>query len=125
LNILEDDIIEIIYSCLNGAFSDEYNEIKINNLHSITAIVSAQYGSQIIENIDCCEDIYNIDFNNVKQNSGNYYTNQGACFAITRTSKTLTRAKEYLEQDLSVIKFNGMNYRKDICNNSTKSSVRY
>ena len=42
LNILEDDIIEIIYSCINGAFSDEYEIIKTNNLHSITAIVSAQ-----------------------------------------------------------------------------------
>lgn len=125
LNILEDDIVEIIYSCINGAFSDEYNELKINNFHSITAIVSSQYGSQVIENTDCCEDINNIDFINVKQNSGKYYTNQGACFSITRISKTLTRAKEYLAQDLSVIKFNGMNYRKDICDKSIISSMKY
>ena len=115
LNILEDDIIEIIYSCINGAFSDEYEIIKTNNLHSITAIVSAQLENRLINNLDICEDIDNIDFIGIKQNGVNIYTHQGNCFAITRTSKTLTRAKEYLAQDLSVIKFDGMNYRKDIC----------
>ena len=115
LNILEDDIIEIIYSCINGAFSDEYEIIKTNNLHSITAIVSAQLENRLINNLDICEDIDNIDFIGIKQDGVNIYTHQGNCFAITRTSKTLTRAKEYLAQDLSVIKFDGMNYRKDIC----------
>ena len=115
LNILEDDIIEIIYSCINGAFSDEYEIIKTNNLHSITAIVSAQLENQLINNLDICEDIDNIDFIGVRQDSEKIYTHQGNCFAITRTSKTLTRAKEYLAQDLSVIKFSGINYRKDIC----------
>ena len=115
LNILEDDIIEIIYSCINGAFSDEYETIKTNNLHSITAIVSAQLENQLINNLDICEDIDNIDFIGAKQDCEKIYTHQGNCFAITRISKTLTRAKEYLAQDLSVIKFDGMNYRKDIC----------
>lgn len=115
LNILEDDILEIIYSCINGAFSDEYSEIKTNNMHSVTSVVSAQTENQVIKNIDRCEDIDNVDFINVKQDGESYYTLQGNCFSLTRVSKTLTRAKEYLAQDLSVIKFDGMNYRKDIC----------
>ena len=96
LNILEDDIIEIIYSCINGAFSDEYEIIKTNNLHSITAIVSAQLENRLINNLDICEDIDNIDFIGIKQDGVNIYTHQGNCFAITRTSKTLTRAKQRL-----------------------------
>lgn len=115
LNLLDDNIIELMYSCINGAFSDEYEEIKVNNLHSVTAVVSAQIENQLIKNLDISEDIDNIDFINVKQEDENYYTHQGNCFAITRMSKTLTRAKEYLAQDLSVIKFEGMSYRKDIC----------
>lgn len=114
LNLIEGNLLEIFQACINGAFSDDFEQIQTNNLCTATIVVSSDTENQLIKGIDNIEDIENLDFINAKQIEEKYLTTQGQCFAITRFSKTLTRAKHYLAQDLSVINFNGMKYRKDI-----------
>ena len=62
------------------------------------------------------DDIGNVDFIGCKKNlSGEYFTAKGECFVLTRTATTISRAKEYLYDDLNRIKFDGIKYRSDIC----------
>jgi phosphoribosylamine--glycine ligase len=118
LNLVEDDLIKIFMACIDGLFADEYEEIKTNNLSSVSAVVTSRQASQTINGLDFIEDINNIDFSPIikKTNENKYITSIGEAFVITRSASTLNRARQYLYDDLNAINFAGMKYRKDICN---------
>ena len=112
LNLCDDDLIKIFTSCINGFFSDEYEQIKTNGYSSASISVCSDLDGEEINGLDEFEDV---DFINVKQKDGKYYSDFGMCFSITKTSGTLSRAKKYLCEELDGIKFKGMKYSKDIC----------
>lgn len=118
LNTLDENLIKLFTACTEGYFSDDYEVVKSSNNASVSAVVSSRQNSQEVKGLDLTEDINNIDFISVKKtNDGKYLTTSGESFVLTRTATTLNRAKEYLYDDLSVIQFPGMKYRKDICKN--------
>ena len=117
LNLIEDDLIDIFNSCVHGFFSDEYEQIKTTNSSSISAVVFSKKDNQQINGLENIEDMGNIDFHNVEYKNEMYLTKQGPVFTLTRTAGTLTRAKEFLYDDLREIDFNGIQYRKDILQN--------
>lgn len=112
LNLCEDDLIKIFTSCVNGFFSDEYEQIKTNEFSSASLCI---YSDNEDSEINGLTDIEDIDFINVKTKDGNYYSNIGVNFAITKTSPTLSRAKKYLCEELEEISFDGMKFSKDVC----------
>ena len=112
LNLCEDDLIKIFTSCVNGSFSDEYEEIKTNELSSVSLNV---YSDNENSKIDGLNEIEDIDFINVRRKDDIYYSNVGMNFTNTKTSSTLSRAKKYLLEELDGIKFKGMKYSKDVC----------
>lgn len=115
LNTIEDDLVEIFMACITGLFADEYEQIKQNDLASISAVVLSRQPYKVIKGIDTTDDIQNIDFINVqKANDEKYLTKQGKSFVITRSASTLTRAKALMYEDLEQIDFDGIKYRKDI-----------
>lgn len=115
LRLTDDNLIEIFQACIDGIFADEYEQIKTNNLSSVATMVTARQHNKIIKGLDKIDDISNIDFINIHKNGENYTTNKGEAFVLTRSASTITRAKEYLYEDLSEIKFDGMKFRNDIC----------
>lgn len=115
LNICEDNLFEIFTACVNGLFADEYETIKTNQLSSVSATVLSRHPEKIIKGLSKIDDIKNVDFINIKGAGNNICTtNKGAVFTLTRSASTLSRAKEYLYDDLSQIEFDGIKYRKDI-----------
>jgi phosphoribosylamine-glycine ligase len=115
LNLIEEDLYKLLQSCIDGIFSDEYETIEQNNLSSISAVVTSRHFNKTISGFENIEDIENIDFIKFKRTpSGEYLTQRGEEFVITRSASTLSRAKKYLYEDLSEIHFDGMRYRKDI-----------
>ena len=116
LNTVDEDLIKLFHGCVEGYFSDEYEEIKASGLSSVSVVVSSRQSAQEVEGLELVDDIDNIDFMNVKQtNDEKYLTLPGESFVLTRSASTLSRARNYVYDDLSVIKFAGMKYRKDIC----------
>lgn len=116
LSLIEDDLIKMFISCINGFFSDEYESIKLNNLSSISATVLSKQLIKKIKGFDNIDDLSEINFINVqKTNNNEYLTTKGACFTVTKTASTLSRAKKCLYEDLGMINFDGLKYRKDIC----------
>ena len=110
LNSVEQDLVQVFIACIQGLFADEYEEIKTNNLSSISVVVHSRFDNKLIEGIDNIEDISNIDF--IRGNL--LKTQKGECFVLTRCANLLSRAKSYLYEDLEQIKFDGIKYRKDI-----------
>lgn len=116
LNIVDEDLIKLFLACVDGYFSDEYESIKTSDWSSVSAVVTSRQPSKVIEGLDLIDDSDSIDFVNVKlTNDDKYLTITGESFVLTRAASTLTRARNYLYDDLSAIKFAGMKYRKDIC----------
>lgn len=115
LNLINDDLVQIFTSCINGFFSDEYEEIRMNNCFSTSATVLSRQNNKIINGLENIEDLENLDFINVKKtNDGKYLTTKGPAFTLTRSAGTLSRARKYLYEDLEEIHFDGIKYRKDI-----------
>ena len=112
LNSCEDDLIKIFNSCINGFFSDEYEQIRTNDYFSASISIYSELNDKEIKNLNCIEDI---DFIRVKEKNGKYYSNYGMNFTLTKTAGTLSRAKKYLCEELQDIKFEGMKYAVDIC----------
>ena len=112
MNLCDDDLIKIFTSCINGFFSDEYEQIKTNDYSSASISVCSDLDGEEINGLNELEDV---DFINVKQKEGKYYSDFGMCFSVTKTAGTLSRAKKYLDEELDGIKFKGMKYSKDIC----------
>ena len=111
LNLCEDDLIKIFISCINGFFSDEYEQIKTNDCSSVAVCVYSDLDNSEISGL---EDIEDVDFINIKKDNEKYYSQIGMNFTLTKTAMTLSRAKKYLSEEIEDIKFAGMKYRKDI-----------
>ncbi|MBR1424524.1 hypothetical protein IJ579_03060 [bacterium] len=107
----EDDLLKIFDSCINGFFSDEYDEIKTNNLYSVSVCVQAKQPNVTVPFLNELEDI---NYINIKKSGENFVTTRDKQFVLTRFAKTLTRAKSLLQEDLEYITFDGMKYRKDV-----------
>lgn len=115
LNLIEDDLIEIFTACIDGIFADEWEFIKLNNLVSVSAVVLARQPNKVITGLEHIDDLKNVDFCSVISADDNkYLTQKGEAFVLTHSASTLNRAKTYLYDDLSVVDFYGIKYRKDI-----------
>lgn len=112
LNLCDDDLIKIFTSCINGFFSDEYEQIKTNEYSSVSLAVYSDNENSEINGLYNPEDI---DFINIKNKDDKYYSNIGMNFTVTKTASTLSRARKYLCEALEEIKFKGMKYAKIIC----------
>ncbi len=112
LNLFDDDLLQIILSCINGYFSDEYENIKMNDLSSASLVLFAKAQNKEIKTGDGIDDI---DFIDVKKSEDKYFTSGEDILTVTKTASTLTRAKKYLCENINEIYFDGIEYRKDIC----------
>ena len=112
LNLCQDNLIKIFTSCINGFFSDEYEKIKTNDYFSVSLCIYSDIENKEIEGLDDLEDV---DLIKVKEKDGIYYSQIGMNFSLTKTASTLSRAKKYLSEELEEIKFEGMKFSKDIC----------
>ena len=116
LNLVSDDLIKIMFKCIEGLFADEYETIKTNDFSSVSVVVSARQLNKKIEGLDKLDTPENLSFINVKKlANGDYLTTTGANFVLTKTASTLNRARTNLYEDLAEINFDGIRYRNDIC----------
>ncbi len=115
LNLIEDDLIDVFMACVDGIFADEWENIKLNNLSSVSSAVLSTKSASVISGLEHFVDDECLDFSsNIKLADDRFLADKGEVFVITHTSSTLNRAKSRVYQDLELINFVGMKYRKDI-----------
>lgn len=115
LNLVDEDLIELFEACANGFFADEYEDILTNDKFSVSCLVKARVDGKVIPDLDLVDS--EISFTGAELNKYfEYISSKGSNFVLTSCASTLSRAKKILKDDLETIAFDGMKYRKDICN---------
>ena len=120
LNNIDDDLYYLFESCIIGSFSDEAEQINLNNNQSISVVLNCKNkinNENIIQGLDKLDENTILTFfPQIKQNRYlEYETNYGAALIITSFSSSFAKTKTKVYEEIKDIKFDGMSFRKDIC----------
>lgn len=114
LNLIEDDIYAMFEACAIGSFADDYESVKVADGASVSLVLSTRSEGNIVDGLHLVEsDVTPYDL--PKNDYLEFETIKGRNFVLTKTSKTLSRARKTIYEDAELIKFNGKKYRTDIC----------
>lgn len=114
LNLVDENLLNLFAACAVGSFADDYEKLNVSDNSSVSCVVSSRQEGKVIKGLDLVDS--DIAHFGVKQNKYlEYETIKGKNFVLTRTAKTLSRARKHLYEDIEVIKFDGKKYRNDIC----------
>lgn len=114
LNLVDENLYTLFEACSVGSFADDYESIKISDNASVSLVLSARTEGNTIEELDLAEtDI--TPFAIVKNDYLEFETVAGRNLVLTKTAKTLSRARSAVYEDAELIKFDGKKYRNDIC----------
>lgn len=107
-------MLTLFEACAVGSFADDYESINVSDNSSVACVISARKKGEIIKGIDLVEsDITH--FATVKNKYLEYETAEGKTLVLTKTAKTLSRARKHLYEDVELISFSGKKCRTDIC----------
>jgi len=114
LSITEENILELFKACAIGSFADDYNIIKISDNASVSCVISSRAKGKTISGLEFADSEIT-PFSLTKNKYLEYETIEGKNIALTNTASTLSRARKHLYEDINMIKFDGIKYRTDIC----------
>lgn len=118
---LRTDIVEIMNACIDGTL-DEL-EIKWDKRPSATLVIASKgypetsSKGDIITGLDKVSKGVTIYHGGTTKKSGNIVTNGGRVLALTAVGETMEKARAYMYKEAEKIKFDGMQYRRDIAKN--------
>lgn len=116
LELLDENLYQLFEACAIGSFADDYNVVKVSESYAASCVLSAgkKQGSVIkgLENLD--ENTVVAHFNTHKNEDLKYETTGGRTLSLTRVARTLSRALDNLYEEVELVCFDGMRYRKDI-----------
>ena len=114
LNLIDENLLTLFEACAVGSFADDYNIIQISENSSVSCVVSARSTGKIIKGLELVES--DITYFSINKNKYlEYETVDGKTLVLTKTAKTLSRARKELYEDIEIINFDGKKYRSDIC----------
>lgn len=114
LNLVEENLYTLFEACVIGSFADDYESIAVSDDSSVSCVISSRKKGEVIGGMDLIEsDITH--FATTKNNYLEYETVEGKTLVLTKTAKTLSRARKHLYEDVELISFKGKKYRTDIC----------
>lgn len=118
LATLDENLYDLFEACAVGSFGDDYESINISDKHAVSCVLCAKKNDAIIEGFDDLdEDTLVAHFNTRKNTYLEYETVAGRSLVLTRTARILSKAMFDLYEEVPVIKFDGMKYRRDIGKN--------
>ena len=117
LNLVKENLYTLFEACAIGSFADDYDSLNISDYSSVSCVLSSgKLTDSPIEGLELLDDGIDVNQYNTKRNEYfEYLTTGGRTIVLTKTSSTLTRARELLYENIDVINFSGKKYRKDIC----------
>jgi len=114
LNLVEENLYTLFEACAIGSFADDYEYIKVSDNSSVSAVISSRSSGNAIEGLDLVESDVT-PFALPKNDYLELETVEGRNLVLTKTAKTLSRARNTMYEDAELIKFAGKKYRTDIC----------
>lgn len=114
LNLVDENLLTLFEACAVGSFADDYEKIDVSDNSSVSCVISSRKKGEIIKGLELVEsDITH--FATTKNKYFEYETVEGKTLVLTKTAKTLSRARKHLYEDVELISFNGKKCRNDIC----------
>lgn len=115
LELLNENIYNLFEACVIGSFADDYEKLDISEQYAVSCVICSASKEKIIKGLDDLDENTKVShFNTHKNQYLEYETTGGRTLVLTRTARVLSRAIEDLYEELSVVNFDGMKYRKDI-----------
>lgn len=114
LNLVDENLLTLFEACAVGSFADDYEKIDVSDNSSVSCVISSRKKGEIIKGLELVEsDITH--FATIKNKYFEYETVEGKTLVLTKTAKTLSRARKHLYEDVELISFSGKKCRNDIC----------
>lgn len=114
LNLVDENLLTLFEACAVGSFADDYEKIDVSDNSSVSCVISSRKKGEIIKGLELVEsDITH--FATTKNKYFEYETVEGKTLVLTKTAKTLARARKHLYEDVELISFSGKKCRNDIC----------
>ena len=114
LNLVDENLLTLFEACAVGSFADDYEKIDVSDNSSVSCVISSRKKGEIIKGLELVEsDITH--FATTKNKYFEYETLEGKTLVLTKTAKTLSRARKHLYEDVELISFSGKKCRNDIC----------
>lgn len=114
LNLVDENLLTLFEACAVGSFADDYEKIDVSDNSSVSCVISSRKKGEIIKGLELVEsDITH--FATTKNKYFEYETVEGKTLVLTKTAKTLSRARKHLYEDVELIFFSGKKCRNDIC----------
>lgn len=114
LNLVDENLLTLFEACAVGSFADDYEKIDVSDNSSVSCVISSRKKGEIIKGLELVEsDITH--FATTKNKYFEYETVEGKTLVLTKTAKTLSRARNHLYEDVELISFSGKKCRNDIC----------
>lgn len=116
LNLIDENLYTLFEACAIGSFADDYETIRIADYSSVSCVLYSKIEGSSIKGLDLVEDSSDVSHFNTKKNPYmEFETPKGKVLVVTKTAKTLTRARKILYEDIELIEFSGKKFRNDIC----------
>ena len=114
LNLVDENLLTLFEACAVGSFADDYEKIDVSDNSSVSCVISSRKKGEIIKGLELVEsDITH--FATTKNKYFEYETVEGKTLVLTKTAKTLSRARKHLYEDVELISFSGKKCQNDIC----------
>lgn len=119
LTLLDENIYQLIHACVVGSFADDYESVDIADKYAASCVLASGHKSgAIIQGLDDLDEATEVAHFNTKKNNYLEYETRGGrgnrALTLTRSAKTLSRAIDNLYEEISVVNFDGMKFRKDV-----------
>jgi len=115
LALLNEDIYHLFQACVVGSFADDYVKIDIEDATAVSIVLNSKKSGAIINGLDDIDEDTQIAHFDTKKNTYLEYETRGKkALAVTRKARVLSKAVADLYDEVSVINFEGMKYRRDI-----------
>lgn len=115
LALLNENIYQLFEACVIGSFADDYEKIDIADSYAISCVIQGRKCGNVIAGIDKLDENTQVaHFNNKKNAYLEYESTCGRTLVITKTARVLSKAIKDLYEEVSMIDFEGMRYRRDI-----------
>lgn len=116
LDLLSENLYNLIHACTIGSFADDYEKIDIEDSYAVSCVLSSgKKEGSIIYGLDDLDEKTKVGHFNTRKNAYLEYETKGdRTLVLTRKARTLSRAIGSLYEEVSLIKFDGKKYRKDI-----------
>ncbi len=115
LPLIKQNLYNLFLACAIGSFADDYEYIELFNQSAAACVIRSSKENSIIEGLDKIDENTQIaHFNTRKNKYLEYETPKGRAIILSRKASTLARAVNEMYEDIELIDFDGIKYRKDI-----------